>query len=269
MGVEAKRKALLKHYCNHAYEDNRCGVACGWYGIIQPGACDVFRWDATQIEMECRRAGIEIDNTTAEDETIADKVEAEKRSCENCVHHDKPSPSLCIYCEGKDEYTPTADNAAPTIADSGNRRVFPSGAVRDMGAVADKGRCDLMPLKVVGRVLKDETFDIIEDFKNTLNVEPLYEMLRLFAVEAYGDSDCTMFLEVAKHFEQGAAKYGENNWQKGLPVWCYIDSAVRHYLKWLRGDTDEPHDRAFVWNVMCCIWQSEHDAACGGEIANK
>lgn len=69
----------------------------------------------------------------------------------------------------------------------------------------------------------------------------------------------TMFLEVAKHFEEGAKKYGENNWQKGIPVWCYVDSAVRHYLKWKRGDKDEPHDRAFVWNIMCCIWTVENE----------
>ena len=53
-------------------------------------------------------------------------------------------------------------------------------------------------------------------------------------------------------------KYGENNWQKGIPVHCYIDSAVRHYLKFLRGDQDEPHDRAFAWNIMCAIWTCEH-----------
>ena len=67
-----------------------------------------------------------------------------------------------------------------------------------------------------------------------------------------------MLLEVAKHFEEGAKKYGENNWQKGIPPKCYIDSAVRHYLKWLRGDKDEPHDRAFVWNLMCCIWEVDY-----------
>ena len=66
------------------------------------------------------------------------------------------------------------------------------------------------------------------------------------------------FLEVAKHFEEGAKKYGEDNWQKGIPTHCYIDSAVRHYLKWLRGDNDEPHDRAFVWNILCCIWTCIH-----------
>lgn len=71
-----------------------------------------------------------------------------------------------------------------------------------------------------------------------------------------GDED--MLLEAAKHFEAGAAKYGEWNWQKGIPTHCYIDSAVRHYLKFLRGDNDEPHDRAFVWNILCCIWTCKH-----------
>ena len=54
-----------------------------------------------------------------------------------------------------------------------------------------------------------------------------------------------MMLEVSIHFEEGAKKYGDNNWRKGIPAYCYIDSAVRHYLKWIRGDNDEPHDRAF------------------------
>jgi hypothetical protein len=67
-----------------------------------------------------------------------------------------------------------------------------------------------------------------------------------------------MLLEVAKHFEDGAKKYGENNWQKGIPVRCYIDSAVRHYMKYSRGDTDEPHDRAFCWNLLCAIWTCKH-----------
>lgn len=66
---------------------------------------------------------------------------------------------------------------------------------------------------------------------------------------------------VAKDLKTGkvaAEEYGENNWQKGIPESSYIDSAVRHYLKWLRGDDDERHDRAFVWNIMCLIWTHEH-----------
>ena len=63
-----------------------------------------------------------------------------------------------------------------------------------------------------------------------------------------------MLLEVAKHYEEGAKKYDERNWEKGISLHCYIDSGVRHYLKWLRGDGDEPHDRAFVWNMLGAIW---------------
>jgi hypothetical protein len=68
----------------------------------------------------------------------------------------------------------------------------------------------------------------------------------------------TMLLEVAIHFEEGCAKYGENNWKLGIPVSRYIDSGVRHYLKWLRGDDDERHDRAFCWNMICAGWTIRH-----------
>ena len=75
----------------------------------------------------------------------------------------------------------------------------------------------------------------------------------------------TMLLEVSKHMEEGAKKYGERNWEKALPVSCFIDSAVRHYLKLLRGDDDEPHDRAFCWNMLCCLWTIRHKSEKGCE----
>lgn len=142
------------------------------------------------------------------------------------------------------------------IKDSGTRREFATGAVRDIQE--GKGRCDLMPLQVVSKVMCDDL--IVADiyaFKNTGYTKHLYVALHRFARDYY-DNECTMLLEVAKHFEAGALKYGENNWQKGLPVNCYIDSALRHYLKFKRGDDDEPHSRAFVWNLMACIWEVDY-----------
>lgn len=146
------------------------------------------------------------------------------------------------------------------IKDSGDRTEFATGAVRDMRE--GKGRCDLMPLKVLARWLSDDVLDCIANYQETNNTVCLYGALNYFVHTAFntdlGDPKCTAVLEVAKHFEEGAKKYGENNWQKGIPPKCYIDSAVRHYLKWLRGDKDEPHDRAFVWNLMCCIWEVDY-----------
>ena len=70
--------------------------------------------------------------------------------------------------------------------------------------------------------------------------------------------DYTLIARIARHFEEGAKKYDENNWRKGIPCKCYIDSAVRHYFKWILKETDENHEVAFYWNVMCCIWTHEN-----------
>lgn len=138
------------------------------------------------------------------------------------------------------------------ILDSGERREFSTGSVRDIAE--GKGRCDLMPLDVVAEFLGDSVIASIAAFKEDGDIDNLYGALHAFAE----GMTAGMILDVAKHFEEGAKKYGEYNWQKGIPVHCYIDSAVRHYLKFMCGEIDEPHDRAFVWNILCCIWTCKH-----------
>ena len=180
-------------------------------------------------------------------------------TCLDCWTREIPSSE-----ENKDSI-PYIDGSK--IKDSGNRREFETGAVRDI--CEGKGRCDLMPLQVVKKLISlysgnDKLFNesaVIHEiciFQDSGIVDSLFSALHAFSmidsVKAKWPDVYTMLLNVAKHFEDGAKKYGEYNWQKGIPTHCYIDSAVRHYLKFLRGDTDEPHDRAFVWNIMCCIW---------------
>ena len=135
------------------------------------------------------------------------------------------------------------------ILDSGNRRTFQTGAVRDIQE--GKGRCDLLP--PIYNMLRDDILFCVNQFEDSGDPKYLLEAVLQFSTE-FDNSVYTMLLEVSIHFEQGAQKYGENNWQKGIPVHCYIDSAIRHYLKYKRGDDDERHDRAFVWNVLCAIW---------------
>ena len=153
----------------------------------------------------------------------------------------------------------------PTIKDSGERREFGTGAVRDIQE--GKGRCDLLPLDVIAEAYgivfgKDDSthkiFNNLYMFVETGEYEFLIEAMNEFNLDSHFKSWSDMILEVSKHFEEGAKKYGEHNWQKGIPVRCYIDSATRHYLKFLRKDDDEPHDRAFVWNLMCCMWTCIH-----------
>lgn len=150
------------------------------------------------------------------------------------------------------------------IQDSGTRREFPGGAVRDMADGIGKGRCDLLPLDVVCELMKREPEDEfagvylhIHHWQITGDAVYLLEALALFAKLRAWDPE-TMILELAKHFEEGATKYGERNWQKGIPTWSFTDSAIRHYAKWTRGDEDERHDRAFCWNLVCAIWTAYH-----------
>ena len=73
--------------------------------------------------------------------------------------------------------------------------------------------------------------------------------------------NCTIakiMLEVSMHYKQGAEKYGERNWEKGIPLHSFIDSGVRHFFKHIDDYTDERHDLAFIWNMLGAIWTTEH-----------
>lgn len=61
--------------------------------------------------------------------------------------------------------------------------------------------------------------------------------------------------DYAKHCEEGAIKYGEGNAKLGIPQHSLIDSTFRHLSKYIRGETDEPHLRAAVWNAMLALEQ--------------
>lgn len=141
------------------------------------------------------------------------------------------------------------------IKDSGSRREFATGAHRDNAQ--GKGRCDLLPLKYVAEVMEDEVIANIASFMETKDRTYIIKALReskntipQFATGGYAN----MMIEVSHLYEDGALKYGENNWKNGMPLKCYIDSGTRHYLKTLRGDDDEPHYRGFVWNFLCALW---------------
>jgi hypothetical protein len=69
---------------------------------------------------------------------------------------------------------------------------------------------------------------------------------------------CTAILELAKHCEAGALKYGERNVDKGIPIHSFLDSAFRHLAKFMEGWTDEQHLRAAAWNILWAI-QTLHD----------
>ena len=155
------------------------------------------------------------------------------------------------------------------LKDSGERREFESGAVRDIQE--GKGRCDLLPLKIISKVIlfnkKHDIYIIpgedafmlsrISCFIHTKDDFYIISAISHFIKQNYSDFE-TAILELSKHYEDGSRKYGDRNWEKGIPYHCFIDSGIRHYIKFLRGDQDEPHDRAFLWNMFGLLWTIEN-----------
>ena len=60
-------------------------------------------------------------------------------------------------------------------------------------------------------------------------------------------------IEVSRIMEAGAIKYEARNWEKGIPLSRYMDSGLRHAMKFLRGDRDEPHLAQACWNFLCLL----------------
>lgn len=66
-----------------------------------------------------------------------------------------------------------------------------------------------------------------------------------------------VLMRLAKHYEAGAKKYDERNWEKGIPCHSFADSAMRHFVKYMDGHTDEDHLIAAIWNLCGLAWTEE------------
>ena len=153
------------------------------------------------------------------------------------------------------------------IKDSGNRRTFANGGVRDMAE--GKGACHLLPLDIISEVFAYaethmnvhlKTHEIIfclSEYQRVGVEEGIYAAITSFANDHFGNLP-NAILELAIHFEMGSKKYEPNNWKNIGELDTFLDSAVRHFLKVCRGDKDEPHDRAFLWNLVCLLWTKKH-----------
>ena len=66
-----------------------------------------------------------------------------------------------------------------------------------------------------------------------------------------------VLLRLARHYEAGSKKYGDRNWEKGIPAHSFADSAMRHMFKYMDGQRDEDHLIAAIWNLCGLAWTEE------------
>ncbi len=60
-------------------------------------------------------------------------------------------------------------------------------------------------------------------------------------------------MRLALHYEAGAKKYSDRNWEKGMNISRYIDAAFRHLIKYSAGWNDEDHLAAILWNILAIM----------------
>ena len=78
-----------------------------------------------------------------------------------------------------------------------------------------------------------------------------YDLLSPFALK-----------RLAVHMAKGCYKYGQRNYEKGIPLHCFFDSAVRHLYNYIENrmkgvEQDEDHLSAAFWNIHGFIHTEE------------
>lgn len=142
------------------------------------------------------------------------------------------------------------------IKDNGQRTQFETGAVREIDET--KGRCDLVYNSAWSVIATDAFYDYMEEFVRSGDKRNVYSAIDYVVHTAFDHNYDTAYLEVSQHYAEGAKKYSDRNMEKGIPWHSMVDSALRHYTKWRRGDDDEPHARAVIWNLLTLLYMVDY-----------
>ncbi len=70
---------------------------------------------------------------------------------------------------------------------------------------------------------------------------------------------------IAETYGEGALKYGDRNWEKGIPQSVMANHALAHIFAYLSGDRSEDHMGHAAWNLIA-IMHNEETFAGDGQI---
>jgi hypothetical protein len=135
--------------------------------------------------------------------------------------------------------------------DSGYRRTWGTGAQRDV--VKDKP--DFLKFLVLRAMMLEQErltgIPFIVEAAGVPSLTPTFAQL-------YDDYRPDLLPEIALErlamlLGRGAKKYGDRNWELGIPVDVFAASALRHMMQWLLGDTTEDHAAAVLFNIAAAM----------------
>lgn len=105
-------------------------------------------------------------------------------------------------------------------------------------------------------------------FSTRLAPAPVKDNIRRFSTGAVRDTaegkprmgllPLDLLKRVAQYYQIGAEKYEADNWRKGQPKDATMDSLLRHLESYRRGEADEDHLSAVVWNALSMMHVDEY-----------
>ena len=61
------------------------------------------------------------------------------------------------------------------------------------------------------------------------------------------------------HMTTGSNKYGDSNWEKGMPIPSYLESIDRHLAQYMDGDRSEDHLSAIIFGAQGCMMEEKKE----------
>lgn len=115
---------------------------------------------------------------------------------------------------------------------------------------------------LVGQAMAGLSLHVIERRSARWFGKSTYDGIPIDAIEAW-----------AATYTEGAAKYGANNWRKGLKIRNLLSHAIGHIYLLADDDCSEDHFGHFLWNCGTAIWMAKNrpelDDRFGSPLAPK
>jgi Domain of unknown function (DUF5664) len=117
--------------------------------------------------------------------------------------------------------------------------------------------------------VKSESVDgptVTDEFKAAAELETETSPLHKFSTGAVRSTDADAYRfdlispialrRIAARYALGSKKYGDSNWERGMPISDLANHALRHLFLYLSGDRSDDHLAGVAWGA-CAMLHSE------------
>ena len=172
-----------------------------------------------------------------------------KNLCNNCVKHRKNCK--CDLCSIKATWTKEDESNALNIekakrsAKRSDWRTFTTNQTIESAVDNHDGTATLQVVESKDTCGDMKRFDT-GTVRGTDCADVRYDLISPIGLR-----------RIAEAYAEGSCKYGDSNWQKGIPTRDLLNHALNHLQQWQIGDKSEDHLAHAAWNIITMMHAEE------------